>query len=60
MKSDDGVGWGGGNNCRLRGLWKISKEMTWNTSGVVLQGKAMASAKALWQEGLGVMEEQSS
>lgn len=50
----------GGNNCRLCGLWKISEEMTWNTSGVVLQGKAMASAKALWQEGLGVMEEQSS
>lgn len=56
------VGWGGvgENNCRLHGLWKISEKMTGNTSGVVLQGKGMASAKALWQEGLGVMEEQSS
>lgn len=60
MKSDGGVGWGGGNNCRLHGWWRISEMMTWNTSGVVLQGKGMASAKALWQEGLGVMEEQSS
>lgn len=44
MKSDGGVAWG--NNFRLRGLGKISEEVTWNTSGIVFQGKEMANTKA--------------
>lgn len=44
MKSDGGVAWG--NNFRLRGLGKISEEVTWNTSGIVFQGEKMANTKA--------------
>lgn len=52
---------GGGNNCRLHGLWKISEEMTWNTSVSGVAGESNGQYKGpMWQEGLGVMEEQSS